>query len=204
MLLRADDRQIRYLLFVLLAITINLIDSAVTRSIVVPEPRLLVATAASADVILVVSFLYYWLLVRPGIRAPGSLTFVALLGALHATYFWPLATNVRVALAALCELGLIGFVAVRIVRGTTQGETDPVDSVQRTLSSVFLPPFATRMVAAEISVLYYALFTWRSEPHVPPDAQLLFRLRLEPHMIAGVHRAEASDAASAVVIPKGT
>lgn len=170
MLLRIDDRRTRYLLFVLLALTINLVDSAATRSVVASSRHFLVAAAASADVILIVSLLYYWLLVRPGIRARGSLTFIALLGVLHATYFWPLTNTVRASLAGLSEMGLIGFVALRSIHGRSQGESDPLDAVQQAVSS-FLPPLAARMLAAELTVLYYALFALRSKPHVPAGAR---------------------------------
>jgi len=176
MVLRLDDRRIRYTLFVLLALAINLIDGLVTRSIASSDRRSLVAAAASVDVILVVSLLYYWLLVRPGIRAPATLSFVALLGALHATYFWPIRVPIRAALAGLCELGLLAFVAVRMLSGTRRRSikdtsSDPVDAIRDALEAAFLPPLAARMLAAEISVLYYALFTWRAKPHIPKRAQ---------------------------------
>src|SRR5277367_6056547 len=135
MVLRLQDRRTRHALFVLLALAINLIDGLVTRSIAAPGRRSLVAAAASVDVILVVSLLYYWLLVRPGIRARASLSFIALLGALHATYFWPIQVPVRAALAGLCELGLLAFVAVRVFRGTRHrsikdASSDPVDAIR--------------------------------------------------------------------------
>jgi hypothetical protein len=60
-----------------------------------------VAAGASFDVVVAVSVLYYWILVRLGIRAPGSLAAVALIGALHATYFYPNAMAVRTSAAGL-------------------------------------------------------------------------------------------------------
>jgi hypothetical protein len=45
MLLRVGDRRARYLFFLFLALAINVIDGRLTRSIVSPTPRMLVAAA---------------------------------------------------------------------------------------------------------------------------------------------------------------
>jgi len=167
----ADTPRRRYSIFFLLALTIHVADSAVTRSIADPSRRALVSAAASADVILVVSLLYYWLLVRPGIRSSGSLSFIALLGCLHATYFWPSAGSLRLVFAASCESGVIALIAVGVLRAKRKPQSDPLDTINSALASGFLPPPVARMLAAEFGTLYYALFTWRSKAHAPSDAE---------------------------------
>jgi hypothetical protein len=172
MLLRVDNRRARYALFFLLALTINLLDSLVTRSIENPAKRLLVAVAASVDVVAVVSLIYYWLLVRPGIRTRGSLIAVSLLGLVHATYFFPDTNAIKLGLAGLCELGLIAFIVMN-VRGQarrSQPDADPVDAIHSSLAGIVPSPVA-HAIAGEISVLYYALFSWLAKPHVPAHAK---------------------------------
>ena len=172
---RIDGRRARYAAFLLLAVTINVVDSVITRSIADPGKRVVVAAAASADLILVVSAIYYWLLVRPGIRGRSSLIPILLLGTLHASLLYPNARIVTASIAGLCEAALIGYVVVQ-VRGRSRRRPesrpeDPVDSMRASLESVFLTPGVARVIALELSILYYALFSWRAKPHVPDDAQ---------------------------------
>ena len=39
------------------------------------------------------------------------------------------------------------------------------------LESVFVTPGIARLIAVELSILYYALFAWRTRPYIPEDAQ---------------------------------
>ncbi len=71
MQISVDRRRARYLSFVLLALAIHAIDGIVTRS-VTAEQRPAVLAAASFDIVVVVMGLYYWLLIRPGMRSPWS------------------------------------------------------------------------------------------------------------------------------------
>ena len=67
--LTARSRSIRYLSFLTFALTINIVDRALTLSVPKTGPRTLVTIAASCDLAVIVSFAYYWLPIRPGIRA---------------------------------------------------------------------------------------------------------------------------------------
>jgi len=172
--LRVDDRRIRYALFLLLALGINLIDSLLVRSIGNPQRRMAVAIGASFDVVAIVTAIYYWLLVRPGLRARWSLVPIALAGILRATYLYPNATSAREILAGLCEFALIAFVIIQVQvirRRSTYGDGDPVDGIQGALEPIFVVPRAANLFAVEFSLLYYALFSWRAKPHVPSEAK---------------------------------
>lgn len=173
--LQLDNRRMRYAAFVLLAITINVIDGAITRSIADPGKRMLVAGAATLDLVVVVAAIYYWLLVRPGIRGRGSLIAILLLGGLRATFLFPGARAAMALAGGLCEAGLIAFVVVQVRRRARRGpgerDGDPVDAMRTALEPIFPVPGVARMLAAELSVLYYALFSWRAKPHVPVEAQ---------------------------------
>jgi hypothetical protein len=172
----SEGRRARYVLFVLLALAINGIDSAVTRSIADPRQRLIVAAAASFDVVVLVTAVYYWLLVRPRIRARWSVIPIALSGVLHATYFYPNAAAGRAVFAGLCEVSLIGLVAIRVRQGIRRGRTgesdgDPLDAIRAATASVLPGSVAAKLLATEFCVLYYALFSWRTKPHVPRGAK---------------------------------
>jgi len=116
---------------------------------------MIVAAAASVDVIVIVSAIYYWMLVRPGIRRAGSIVFVATLGVLHATYFYSDRVVLRAVVAGVCEAGLIGFVVLQIRRRGVSAES----------------PFVLKLLTCELRILYYALFSWRAKPDVPANAR---------------------------------
>ena len=176
MQLRIDDRRTRYTVFLLLALTINLVDSAVMRSAVNSRQRMVIGAAASFDMIVMVGAIYYWLLVRPGIRTGWSVVPISLAGVLHAAYLYPHMAVVRTVVAGLCELALVGFVVVevrsRIRRRPDRGEGDYlVDAINGAVRRVFILPQVAGILATEFSILYYALLSWRAVPHVPTDAQ---------------------------------
>jgi hypothetical protein len=176
MQISVEDRRTRYILFLLLGVSINVIDGMLTRSMAVnPRAHAVVAVGATFDVIVVVTLIYYWLLVRPGIQGRSSLFPIALMGLLHATYLYPNATSARLALAGLCEIGLIGFVVVQVRRKirlpNSAVEGDPIGGIRAALAPVFVVPVAANLFAVELGVLYYALFSWRSKPHAPSEAR---------------------------------
>jgi hypothetical protein len=174
MFVRANDRRARYTAFVLLMVSINVIDGMVVRSIADPGRRLVVAGGASFDVVAVVSALYYWMLVRPGIRAPRSLVPIILIGALHATYFYPSVLAIRTITAGLCEVGLIGFVLVQVRRNIRgQRDTDTSSAIRAALAGGWMGPVLANVLTAELSILYYGLFSWRAKPHVTSGARAL-------------------------------
>jgi hypothetical protein len=168
-----DDRRSKYVVFILVMLSINVIDGLMIGSIADAGRRITIAVAATFDVVVVISALYYWMLVRPGIRSPGSLAAIALTGVLRATYFYPNGTTSRAIVAGLCEAGLIGFVIVHLRRKRRRDRTndDPLEEMKAALASVLPMPGAARLLAAELGVLYYALLSWRGKPHVASDAQ---------------------------------
>ena len=171
---RIDSRRIRYAAFFLLALTINVVDSAIVRSIADPGKRVVVAAAATADLVAVITAIYYWLLVRPGIRGRGSLVPIVLLGALHASLLYSNARAVAASVGGLCEAGLIAYVVAKVrqrSRRTADRREDPVDSMRAALESVIPAPGIARLIGIELNILYYALFCWRAKAHVPADTR---------------------------------
>jgi hypothetical protein len=153
-------------------LSINLIDGLVIRSFAGhPGKRMILAIASSFDVILVVLALYYWLLVRPGIRAPGSMVAITLTGMLRATYFYPNALAIRGIVGGLCEAGLLGFVLVQVRRSARRTldkkeNIDPLDAIRKALTGVSSGVWMEKLITAELGILYYALFSWYAKPHV--------------------------------------
>jgi hypothetical protein len=165
------SRTARYSIFLTLAVAINLVDGLVVTSHVRAGQRTAVAIAAALDVVVVVSAIYYWLLVRPGFQRWWSLAPVAVAGLWRAMYLFPSVAPLRALAAGVCEMALIAFVVVQ-VRRTMRGrqEGDPVDALRGAVASIIAAPLAANLLAAELSVLYYA-FAWGARPQVPEGAR---------------------------------
>ncbi len=118
---------------------------------------------AAFDLTVTVTVLYYRLIVRPGLRARGSLVAMAALGVLRASFAFPDVIPGRELLAAGLECALVAALWLGFRRHPSR---DPVERFRGALAR-FLP-FATaeRALASEFSVLYYA-FAWRVDPDVP-------------------------------------
>lgn len=155
----------------MLAVGINLVDGLVVSSQVKEGPRAAVAVAAAFDVVVVVSAIYYWLLVRPGFQKWWSLGPVAVAGLWRAMYLFPSAAPMRALAAGACEVALIAFVAMQVRRTMRGGRGgDPVAALRTAVSSIFAAPFVGNLLATELSILYYA-FAWGARPHVPEGAR---------------------------------
>ncbi len=161
-------------MFLLLALSINFVDSMLTRSADESERRLILAIASTFDLVIVVTALYYWLLVRPGIRAQTSLIVVALLGVVRATYLYPNARALKIVVVGLCEAALIGFAVIQVRRQNLRSlerNLDPVEALRTALQSLLPVPAVVSALAAELGIWYYAVFSWRSKPHAPAGTQ---------------------------------
>src|SRR5579863_9924541 len=104
MLTVAQKLRLRYAVFIALALLINIVDGTLTRSVGDARRQLILAIASSFDVVLVVAALYYWLLVRAGIRTNSSMIMVVLLAMTRASFLFPIGI-VKMIAAGICELG---------------------------------------------------------------------------------------------------
>jgi len=154
-MVRTDDRRARYTLFLLLAVTINVLAGVMLRSATNERQRMTIAAAGSFDMVVTVAAVYYGLLVRPGIRSKWSMVPIALAGLLHATYLYPNTASARPIVAGLCELAIVGFVVAQV-----RNKVHPQEALGR-----------MNILATEFSIIYYALFSWRATPHVPAGTQ---------------------------------
>jgi len=125
--------------------------------------RMLVTAGAAIDLVLVVGLLYYWLLVRPGLRPRTGLVFVGVLGLLRASFLFPEGVLMKAALAGCAEVGLIAYVSVQIARSrrTASKSNDPLIALHKAVTAVIPFPAAANAVAMEMSIAYYAINGWR-------------------------------------------
>ena len=154
-----DRTRLRYAVFIALALLINIVDGTLTRSAADARRQLILAIASSFDVILVVAALYYWLLVRAGIRTNSSMIVVTLLGTIGAGFLFPNG-SVKMIVAGTCELGFIGIVMIYVqkVRKTSRGtEADSVKVIRRTVRTLLPLPIAVNALTAELAMLYAPL-----------------------------------------------
>lgn len=158
-------RQRPQLLWLSLALFVNLAATVAANAFPLPKVRL----AAIFDMTLTVTGLYYWLVVRPGHRGKLSLAFIFLLGLLRASFALPGVIPGRELIIAAFEVALAAAVFMAWRKSRTILETDPVTRLRYILAGILPSETATRVLAAEFAVLYYA-FTWRAKPHVPENA----------------------------------
>ena len=146
--------------FLALALVINVAATMIASG----RPRL--AVPAALDMTVTVTALYYWLLVRPGLRPRKSLIFVALLGLLRASFAFPHVVPGREFILGALELLVIGT----LVKALLSAGDDPVSGIQSALAGIVPFGAAGRALGGELSVLYYA-FAWRAKAHVPAGAR---------------------------------
>lgn len=156
--------------FLALAVAINIVATMIAAK----HPQL--AFAATLDMTVTVTAVYYWLLVRPGLRPKASLIVVALLGLLRASFAFPEVVPGRMFLAGAMEL----FVIAVLVKVFLAAGEDPVSGIREALAGIVPFQAAGRALASELSVLYYA-FTFRAQPHSPAAAQ-----RFTMHKASGI------------------
>jgi hypothetical protein len=140
----------RQLTFLGLALLVNAVASTVVAHVTDPARHRTVEFAAILDMTVTVTALYYWLVVRPGLRPKASLAFVALMGLLRASFAFPDAIPGRAVIAGAAELFIVGALLFGFRSAI------PFDA-------------AATAIAGELKVFYYA-FAWRARPDVPPGA----------------------------------
>src|SRR6266853_1454556 len=96
-----------YLTFLALTVLISAAASILAHSVIDPRRRALVGTAASLDLTLTVTFLYYWLLVRPGLRSRTTMLVIALLGLWRASFLFPEVVPGRIWIGGGLELAIL-------------------------------------------------------------------------------------------------
>ncbi|HVZ78957.1 MAG TPA: hypothetical protein VG818_13325 [Gemmatimonadaceae bacterium] len=176
--LAARQRPLSVPRFALLAFAICALEAWIARS-----PRALVhpsavPVAVALDLGAFVPLLYWWLVVRPSRASVGRVLAVVVLGLIAARPI--LRPEQRAVLryarafTAPFELMVVGMAIAAIRRGaraaSADRDVDVPDRIATSLAGAFAYPAVGAAIATEVSILYYALFSWRDQPHVPPGA----------------------------------
>ena len=158
------------LIFLAAAIVVNVVASMMAHSVIDPARHRVVAFGAAFDMTVTVTGLYYWLVVRPGLRPKASLLFIAFLGLLRASAAFPEVIPGRVWIGAGAEFTVAAALVVGLRSWRHAAAPDPVERIRVILSGMIPFGTAARALAGELSVLYYG-FAWRANPHVPADTR---------------------------------
>ncbi len=128
---------------------------------------------ACLDLLITIPVAYYFLVVRSGAHSMPTIAPVFVLSMLRASFLIPMAGNLKTFIGVVCEVALIGFVAMRVygtirTRSRPQEDTlqphDVTDMLYRGVSELIPIPAMARILASELAVFYYAFFSWRSRP----------------------------------------
>jgi hypothetical protein len=154
--------------FLGLALLVNLVAGCAARMAPDSARYRHVALGASLDLTITVTAIYYWLLVRPGVRGRMSMVFIALLGLLRASFAFPSVVPGRELILAAVECAVIAvaILALRNARGA-----DPLERIQAAVATIVPAGIVSRALAEELSVLYYA-FAWRARVDAPSNARV--------------------------------
>lgn len=157
-------KQPRVWLFLGLAVSINLIDAQLARTISKPA----VAIAAAFDMAVIVPALYFWLVVRSGVQPLATMIPLCLLALLRATWVVPGSSLARPLLTASVEIAVIALIVTRTRRSLrrTRGG-DVLERLQAVILTFVRVPRLAAVAATELAVLYYACALWRRKPEVP-------------------------------------
>jgi hypothetical protein len=166
--------------FAVVATLFYLIDGAIVHSEVFARRPDLLAAAASFDLTIGVTFVYWLLVARPGHAALRTTLPVFLVSVATAVIVLPSGHRDFVRyiryLGVPAELAAIVFIAIG-VRGAQRRlaaagvELDVPERIHTVLAQSGMPRRLGAIVATEFSILYYALAAWRRSPFFPPRSR---------------------------------
>lgn len=166
---RLFTRQQAIWCFALTAATIYPLLWHLSRSMATLPQANLVGMAASCDLLVTVPLLYYCLLVRPGHSSVAALAAIVLAGARTAGVLFPGdAQGWHAAIRWIglpLELGMIVAVVRRLRR--VDHSLDVAARLRAGSGAVVRNRWMAELLAAELEVFYFALFSWRAKPQVP-------------------------------------
>jgi hypothetical protein len=123
----------------------------------------IVNVAAAFDLTITTSAVFYFLLVRRGHASWLTLATVALAGLRASMFLLPDVPQMKW-LAAPIELLLIASIVRRVRRGRGIDGGDALTRIRTATRAVVPNTRIAQILAAEIAVVYYALFSWRARP----------------------------------------
>ena len=134
------------------------------------------------DLMLTVPVLFYFLVIRPYKLSLLTIAPVLLLSYLGASWILPAQHQWAVRTAEWfilpLELGLIGFISVRVlrtVRAIKSGEgEDLLTSAYFESSKLISQPKLAAMFSTELAIFIYGLFSFGQQPHAPAQSKVFY------------------------------
>ncbi|HVA57095.1 MAG: hypothetical protein WBQ26_10620 [Gemmatimonadaceae bacterium] len=168
--------------FAAVALVIYTVDFLVARSPAAPRHGIIlgIPLGVTLDLTLVVSALYWLLVIRPAGASAARVIAAFMLSLLGARLV--LRPDQREYLlyarflVAPFELALIAYVVVKVRRAThgfrgTAPDADVPERIVAALSSAFPYRVVGQILATELTIGFYALCSWRRRPHAPAGSQ---------------------------------
>ena len=161
--------------FIVVATLIYLIDGAIAHSALFDTRPDLIAAAISVDLTVVVTFAYWWLVVRPGHAPLRSALPVFLVSVGTAALTLPAGHRDFVRyiryLGAPFELAVVALVVIGVRRARRALAADGVEMdlperIRLVLAQSLPYPRVADVMATEVTLLYYAVASWRRAPFV--------------------------------------
>lgn len=166
--------------FAVVATLFFLIDGAIVHSDVFARRPELFAAAASFDLTIGISVVYWLLVVRTGNAGARTMLPVFLVSIAAAALVLPaghrdFVRDIRY-LGIPAEVAVFGLIAIGVGRARRRLATaglhlDLPERIHSVLAQSGLPARVAAIVATEFSILYYAGAVWRRHPFVPPQAR---------------------------------
>lgn len=158
---------------------IYLVEAVVVRSGAFVRHPQLFAGAVAFDLTIFVPVLYWLAVVRRGLARWSTVLGVFVASLVGARLVLPVGQAGMLLwerlLVAPVELGIIAYVVVKIRRTTRAMRGSPVvldvpERIALALRDAFPNPMVERALSSELTLMYFALASWRRPPHVPPGA----------------------------------
>ena len=157
-----------------------LIDGAIVHSELFVRRPDLFSAAASFDLTIGVTFVYWLLVVRPGHAVPRTMLPMFLVSVAAAAIVLPpghrdFVRYIRY-LGIPAEVAVVGLIVIGVRRArrrlaATGLELDVPERIHTMLTQSAMPARVAGILATEVSILYYALAAWRRRPFIPPQAR---------------------------------
>lgn len=160
---------------------VYLVEGFVVRSGAFGRHPQLVAGAVAFDLTIFVPALYWLTVVRRGLARWSTVIGVFVASLIGARLVLPVGQAGMLVwerlLVAPVELGIIAYVVVKVRRTTrslrhasSMSYDDVPERIALALRDAFPNPMVERALSSELTLMYFAVASWRRAPHVPPGA----------------------------------
>lgn len=163
---RSPDRR-QILFFSWFSLAVVAIWTVLLRGSFYGEHPSLAAAGVAIDLAITLPLVWYLVAVRRAKASPTSLIPMVISGLIAAHVMTPGdPPPVLLALVGVAELAIATMVVIRVRRAirSSGGAADPLERIEGFASEIVPVPRAAKMMASEIGIFWYALFSWKKAP----------------------------------------